>query len=301
MKVNDNDIILPSFIHFTHNEKHLERSMNEFISSSTDEELNNLLNEPERYYNFIHDEKEIKKFYDLFYRDTFGEDSSIVYIISMSFRCKYSTKHLERNNRVSDSMLARKIIKEDDYEKFLKSLKQYNYEIDEDLPQECGVLYATLNPRSTFKALVEFTERMNKWMYNTITTKVMDKSIKNIYSIIKSCIQNQSHQQKYIQLDLDNKDDAYIEMVKEFCEEHHITPKCVIETRGGYHYIIDSTQLTNQQKKEIFTGQLKQLKYDGFDRNGKAITKNVIDIISHTPMSPIPGTYQGGFPVRFVP
>lgn len=250
------------------------------------------------HYNFIHEENEIRKFYDLFYKDTFEGDSDIVYMISMTFRYKYSNENMK--SRMSDSMFARKIIKKDDYEKFLKSLRQYNHEIDEDLPSECGVLYATLNPRSAFKALTEFSEKMNKWMYTTITTKKMDKSITNIDSMIKSCIQNQSHQQKYIQLDLDVKDDEYMSTVKEFLDENNITPKCVIETRGGYHYILDSEHLSNHQKTEIFTGRLKQLKYEGFDRNGKGMTKNVIDIISHNPMSPIPGTYQGGFKVRFV-
>jgi hypothetical protein len=252
----------------------------------------------DRHYNFIHDEHEIERFYDLFYKGTFDEDSDIVYVILKAFRAKYSKDNL--NIRTSDSMFARKIIKKDDYNKFLKSIKQYNCEIDEEFPAECGILYATLNPRSTFKALTEFTEKMNKWMYNTITTKTMDKSIKNIDSMIKSCIQNQSHQQRYIQLDLDIKDDTYISMVKEFCEENNITPKCVIETHGGFHYIIDSMKLSNKQKKEIFTGRLKLLQYVGLDRNGKEITKNVIDIISNNPMSPIPGTYQGGFKVRFV-
>jgi hypothetical protein len=250
------------------------------------------------HYNLIHDEKEIKKFYDLFYKGTFGEDSDIVYMISKSFRAKYSIEN--KNIRTNDSMFARKIIKTDDYNKFLNLIKQYNYEIDKDLPAECCVLYATLNPRSTFKALTEFMEKMNKWMYNTITTKKMDQSIRNIDSIVKSCIQNQSHQQLYIQLDLDVKNDTYMCIVKEFCEENNIIPKCVIETHGGFHYIIDSENLSNQQKKEIFTGRLKKLTYDAHDRNGKNIIKNVVDIISKNPMSPIPGTYQGGFKVRIV-
>jgi len=54
----------------------------------------------------------------------------------------------------------------------------------------------------------------------------------------------------------------------------------------------DSKTLSNEQKKNIF----KKLKFNTLNR----INNMVIDINSNNPMSPIPGTYQGGFLVKFV-
>ena len=42
------------------------------------------------------------------------------------------------------------------------------------------------------------------------------------------------------------------------------------------------------------------MKFESLNRIGDNVIKNVIDINSNNPISPIPGTYQGGFPVKFV-
>lgn len=219
------------------------------------------------HYNFIHNKSQIKQFYNLFYKDTFTSPD-LVYMILLASRRKY-----ESETKTTDSMFARKVVKNDDYSKFLKMIKEYNHEKHPDLPEKCLVLYATLNPRSTFKALTEFNNKMNQWTHNTIVKGEMGDSIKNIDSIIKTCIQNNSFEKRYIQLDLDIKQEIYTKIIEEFLLEHSIKIHCVIETRGGYHYIINTGLLTNEQKKVIFNGKLKKLTFDTVDRNGKSITK----------------------------
>jgi hypothetical protein len=43
MIINDDDISLPLFIHFANDEQYLEKSMNKFLSSTSDEMLDKLL------------------------------------------------------------------------------------------------------------------------------------------------------------------------------------------------------------------------------------------------------------------
>jgi hypothetical protein len=249
------------------------------------------------HYNFVHDTSEIKHFYDLFYKDTFKDD--IVYMIHLACRKKYLDEiKCEGQNK----FLNRIVIKDDSYYKFLSLLYSYNSDKRslENLPQESLVLYASLNPRSTFKALTEFNKKIAEWTYNTIIHKEMNTSIKNITSTIKSCIQGSSYESRFIQLDLDKKEQEYVDILENFLNDNLINVYCIIETRGGFHYILNSNTLTGDQKKNIFNGTLKNLKFDTLNRNGNCVTKNIIDIISNNPMSPIPGTYQGGFPVKFV-
>jgi hypothetical protein len=266
-------------------------------------------------FNFIHDINEIKQFYDLFYKDSFKDD--IVYMIHLACRKKYLdeinynyTKETfgynvgEVTKMTTNSInkfFNRTIINHDSYDKFLSLLYSYNSDKRSlNLPQEGLVLYASLNPRSTFKALTEFNKKMSEWTYDTILNKKMSDSIKNTSSLIKTCIQNSSYEQRYIQLDLDKKEQEYVDILEKFLNDNLINVHCIIETKNGYHYILDSKKLTSEQKKNIFNGTLKTLKFETLNRINETVTKNLIDINSNNPMSPIPGTYQGGYPVKFV-
>lgn len=265
-------------------------------------------------FNFIHDTNQIKLFYNLFYKDTFKDD--IVYMIHLSCRKKYldeikfNSKDTFGYNvgeitkiktKLINKFFNRIIINQDSYDKFLILLYSYNSDKRSlNLPQEGLVLYASLNPQSTFKALTEFNKKISEWTYNTIINKRMDDSIKNISSLIKTCIQNSSYEKKYIQLDLDKKEQEYVEILEKFFNDNLINVHCIIETKNGYHYILDSNKLTSEQKKSIFNGTLNTLKFQTLNRINEIVTKNIIDINSNNVMSPIPGTYQGGFPVKFV-
>ena len=81
-----------------------------------------------------------------------------------------------------------------------------------------------------------------------------------------------------ITMDIDDK--SALAPVEEFLRENGI-PRTIVETRGGYHLFFDvrySSALFSKPKFREFT----KLHSTG-------------DIFC-----PIPGTYQGGFPVRFV-
>ena len=125
-------------------------------------------------FNFIYDTNEIKQFYDLFYKDTFKDDT--VYMIRLACRKKYLneinfnyTKEIfgcnvgvvtKMTTNSINKFFNRTIINYDSYDKFLSLLYSYNSDKRSlNLPQEGLVLYASLNPRSTFKALTEFNKK----------------------------------------------------------------------------------------------------------------------------------------------
>ena len=86
--------------------------------------------------------------------------------------------------------------------------------------------------------------------------------------------------------------------VKNSLESQMIRIYCAIETRGGYHFILKNEDIDGKQKRFIFT-ELDRHKVLTKNSNGKEIMKDSIDILKD-PMAPIPGTYQGGFPVKIV-
>lgn len=80
-------------------------------------------------------------------------------------------------------------------------------------------------------------------------------------------------------------------MVEAYLKENGISSKCIIETRGGYHFILELSKLNGDQKKSLFKNNpLFQEKLDG---------KNIIELLTDDSI-PIPGTMQGGFLVKFI-
>jgi hypothetical protein len=78
-----------------------------------------------------------------------------------------------------------------------------------------------------------------------------------------------------ITIDIDGKE--LYPKVAEFLKEIDEQPAAVIETHGGYHVLLNKSEKTSLLFKEFSS------------------IHTMGDIFC-----PIPGTYQGGFPVRFV-
>jgi hypothetical protein len=76
--------------------------------------------------------------------------------------------------------------------------------------------------------------------------------------------------------------------------------RCVVETHGGYHVVMDNIFLPKSEKSKLWKEFNKpEYKFEGTDVRGKKITKSYVDVRSD-PSPPIPGTIQGGFNVRFI-
>lgn len=213
-------------------------------------------------HHFIYNESEMKKFFDLI-----GPGTHQVFI---SVRPKY-TKTKVKNNSISI-----KSFTDYTFEKFLDLIKRYEIPVgcykedDKVLPNDCMVIYCTTNARNPKTAV--------RKLMNECLTAAFDGDeyvFTHMNQKINSAIMASKEKTLLTTIDIDSKDE-YPE-VKEFLEENKIVPAAVVETRGGYHVL-------------LHTNSSLELVYKKFAKK-------------HTmgdTFCPIPGTLQGGFPVRFV-
>lgn len=161
----------------------------------------------------------------------------------------------------------------------LGSYVQYKTNVpDNPVPQEALATYITINPRSlslaTRNSLKKFVE-----MVADNPTHSFNPSNFAMSEIQRSPKKNK----KWYVVDVDSKDVDVKSILAQYLGN---TPYKILETRGGFHCLIDLHNIDESIKKSWYNN-LKNSFGDDLDQGG--------DI-----MIPIVGTYQGGHTVKFV-
>ncbi len=145
-------------------------------------------------------------------------------------------------------------------------------------PQESLVLYISLNPRCMKKA----TEMMGKKCWDLMNGKNF-----NLHSEVLSCIQKSKSRTCFVDFDIDEKDiDLDIPWLNANIGKGNFR---ALETRGGYHLLIEPKQATAFRKEHFEDDKWYQL-----------ISKKYPVDQSGDQLLPVPGTFQGGFIPFFV-
>jgi hypothetical protein len=146
------------------------------------------------------------------------------------------------------------------------------------VPQESLAIYITPNPRS-----------MHNAMFGGLTTLAQciqrQKKI-NPHQEVMNEIQRSKSRSCFIDFDIDHKEDNYEQFLKPWVHErvgNSATIK-VIETRGGYHVLVDPSTVEEAFKKNWYQ---ELAKHPHIDHTGDQLI-------------PIPGCTQGDFVPRFV-
>lgn len=159
---------------------------------------------------------------------------------------------------------------------------------DTAAPQESLVIYILPNPRCMKKA----TAFMGK--------KCWDLSKSNNYNLATeamSCIQKSKSRSEFVHFDIDtDKVIDFKQALSKIIPIINYNPAFdVIQTRGGYHLLIKPSRAI--QSIKIYNGQMGT----NYTENWfPEIMKNLPIEQSGDMMTPIPGTYQGGFTPSFM-
>ena len=158
--------------------------------------------------------------------------------------------------------------------------------VNESVSLNAMVTYVFLNPRTNHLAGCEITKTLN--------AQLLDHAINggnslfsDVLNDIHSSLCKSTHVKKYYTIDLDRKD-LYTEvraLIMDVCE-----PRIIIETHGGYHFIIDWHVLKQPEWRQI---------HEVMDEINARENAEVIELL-RDPQIPVPGTYQGGFLVTVV-
>lgn len=220
-------------------------------------------------YNLVYDEEQIKRFAKLI------DSENSLHQMFIAARPKYITEGTDksRNRHMNTKVSVNK-----SPEEFVRLVRKYELPIgsyNDDgyvYPNNCLVIYCTTNARDGRQAGKKLIQKLVDGAFENGKAEIFD----HLYSNVDSCLMSSKVKTKLVTIDIDEKE-QYAE-VKQFLDDNKVTPAAVIETRGGYHVLVMAEDAGNCRLHQKY---------------GKKIT------IGDT-FCPVPGTIQGGWPVRFV-
>jgi hypothetical protein len=217
-------------------------------------------------YKIITDEVKLKEFISFLPDLQNGE----CYYITLLCRSKYCTTQKLRGDR---QQLKRFTTNKEFLFQKLKQLETEvgNYQQDGvGVPQEALCVYISINPRSYEKAAKNGLKTLV-----VMVTKPYDGY--NPHQLMLSEIQKACSRKIYYDMDFDH---VSIDDIKPRIEQLINIDCCTfLQTRGGFHLLIEVSKIAEQYKKTWYNNINK---LDGIDICGDSII-------------PIPGTSQGGF------
>lgn len=223
------------------------------------------------------------------------EEEDLYYCVSLLARNKYLKPGETSLNGINrdDSSLEKRFIDEDNPYDYLRELQNFeveeggyvNFRSKEVIPKHCMALYAYTNPRSFKKANLDF-------LRDTTDKALQGHSYegRKLHKKLLSYLVKSKAGTRMMALDVDYKDGALESWVSLFGEYFNVFN--VVETRGGYHILFDpGTAQDIDWHKEISEAANVACRAQG--------SSTAVELKSDA-MTPIPGTYQGGFQVKLL-
>lgn len=284
------------------------------------------------YKSNIWSEEQLKKWYEILTKDVVSEPvNTTADFFCIAARKKYMTEDQKKNTNLGDTcMMAKQILKEVSFNKFLAKIHQVNASLDwftdrDDnyLPRECMVFYMNVNHTDVYKAvsnfkvdfaLLEYDVASTISFRNTEKAANINKQYKTIHNKLLKCFQDPKNTNKnWVDIDCDLKvteKDCYAlkELITEALKSDVVLDNVyVIKTHGGCHILISQKAFSEYNKhasetisdkkkmKEIVMYPdklLKKVQEYFVNRDAKEI------VINQNAMIPIPGTLQGGAKVE---
>jgi hypothetical protein len=218
-------------------------------------------------YNLVYDEEQIKEFARLI--DTENTYQQLCIVARPKYHAGVKNRHMSPKMffGYTPEMYVDMVRK---YELPVGSYKDKGV----SFPDDCLVIYGTTNSRNGRQAARKFIDEV----LNASLGGGDEHVFTHLSSTLDSAIASSKAKTKLVTIDIDSKDEW--PEVKEFLEEKKVKPKAIVETRGGYHVMLDADDLP------ALKGELHK----------KFNSKHTIGDM----FCAVPGTIQGGFPVKFV-
>ena len=243
----------------------------------------------------VHDIAHVLKFNDLFY--SFLQLHEVGFTF-MAARRKYDVS-LTKNLGGLDRSL---VTGHTDLPKALQKFdKVYLQDTGAPIENHAKAYYASLNPRCTKMAAVDLA----KEILDDLCSVSQPSNYHRVPSRYLTLVHQSCARKLYKGLDIDDK--GFLPKVLDALGEFNVIPYCVIETRGGYHVILHHKSLSKRNTSECDCNSQRckhQMTFGEYihkvilqwKRDGN---KQAVEFMKD-PSSPIPGTFQGGFPVHFL-
>jgi len=146
------------------------------------------------------------------------------------------------------------------------------------------VFYANINPSSGIQALKMFNEKTNDLVFDSFTNKQSLTKFAKLDTLLMNCYQKSRSKKHFIDVDCD----CHFHFIKPVLIDlmEHDVVFYVIQTKSGYHILIEASTITYNFTEVIVEQDMKV-------PDGEIV-------INTNAMVPIPGTLQAGYGVKFI-
>lgn len=230
-----------------------------------------------------------------------------VYFISLSARQKHLTKEeREYFSLGRTEMMIRTIVRsKDEFPKAFREiegrLSQRQTRAGKNIPSKCLIVYVNINPSSMVKAYNLLKTKMEGEMFGII--QALQNGNTPNYDVFRrldrqlmTAVQNATGHKTWLDLDFDVPDKrvAHAAYIKPLVDQLTNIKHCLVETKGGYHLLIDRESLEQNSKSlPVPLHLIVKTINDELGNTGEAVfNKNA--------MIPFPGFMQAGFEVRIL-
>lgn len=174
--------------------------------------------------------------------------------------------------------------------RLLDAIRQYEFPVDalkddagNPIPNAALAVYVTLNPRDPLRAVADLAVATTQHLQRR-SVGADDVAAPRVVSLAKSLLQTACLKKQYLTVDIDDK--ALFGAVVSVIDPRQTPIQCIVETRGGFHIILDLKNLTPEGDSALRLAL-------------RAWPKTQVELLRDQ-NTPVPGTVQGGFRVRFV-
>lgn len=228
--------------------------------------------------SLIKDENALRTFVETMF-PTLEKDQVLIFILLA--RNKYAPEIKQGGNVFRD------LINTNDIDLIMDKIKRYSligdWYVDLKtripLPLHSFVYYINLIPKSMIKGFKIFQQETMDLLEKVSLGKESMERFQHLKVKFYSAIQRSNAYRPYTTIDIDKKDENLLYEVLKLLEYKHTW---INETRGGFHVLIRSTDLTKAMGKVLF----------------REIPKMQDVEVKKEAMTPFTGTLQGGFLVK---
>jgi len=267
-------------------------------------------------HKIIHSEEELKWFFDNIIVNLKQSES---HFLSLSARNKYLNESERKEFGLGRTeMFSLSLVRYNSWEKFLSTVKKY--ETNEgsyltkngsNIPSKAMVCYFNINPSDCLKAYRDFSKVMNEYFYELAQCSVTGHSTENIMkrinkqpTLLMNCYQKATGTRHWLDFDFDVDKDflPYVEKIVEQVEAFSGTA-FIIDTKSGFHLLVSkNTEFYSKFNPKTIVDVAMEDLFEFYVKvyQGEEITKRLAEseiIHNKNQMCPLPGTYQGNYPV----
>lgn len=244
-------------------------------------------------YCLVGNEGDVRMFFE-FHLSDFELEAHLAHLLILIARKKYCETLSKAGNLPTTILHAYK-----GEDRFCSAIRRYEIKsasktfldsAGNPIPSSALGVYVSVNPLDERKAYLQLQNAMNQKIFELVSTTTASSSVPFDVQKTYQSVLHKSAVSRFVKYDIDTKEEEKIGKLKALLREEKIEPHFVAETRGGYHLVLCNKTSFPEKQSEArrrlaeFVSQEKE--WISKEDSGALVA--------------VPGTYQGGFLVRFV-